>query len=111
MAVVVALIAVWIHSTGDRILGESDSRKLVWDEVAGFLVAVIFIPFTWRIAVAAFLLERFFDVAKVWPASWIDRKVHGGWGVVGDDVVAGVYTVLALEIMRRTMPGLLGLPL
>ena len=104
-------LSVWVHDVGDRILGEKDSRKLVWDELAGFLIAVAFVPFTWQLALLAFLLERFLDIVKVPPARWIERCWPGGWGVVGDDIVAGLYTRLILfAIIALCPPTLVGLP-
>jgi phosphatidylglycerophosphatase A len=102
-------LAIWIHHVGDQILNEKDSRKLVWDEIAGFLIAVAFLPFSWTLAMAAFFLERILDILKVPPASWIERTWPGGWGVVGDDVVAGIYTGIVLYCAARFAPSLLAL--
>jgi len=106
-AALVALIfaSVWLHHVGDRLLGEKDSRILVWDEVAGFAVAVAFLPFSWRVALLAFVLERALDIAKVQPARWIEKRVPGGWGVVGDDLVAGLYTRGVLQFILVVFPG------
>jgi phosphatidylglycerophosphatase A len=111
VAVVIAftLASVWLHQVGDRILGEKDSRHLVWDELVGFMIAVAFIPFTWQVAVVAFFLERAIDIVKVPPARQIERKWPGGWGVVGDDVVAGLITWGILQILCRAAPQLMGL--
>ena len=108
--IVFSAASVWIHQVGDRILGEKDSRKLVWDELAGFLVAVILVPFTWQLAAVAFVLERVIDIVKIPPAGWIERRVPGGWGVVGDDLIAGVYTCVILHFVCRFVPAWAGLP-
>lgn len=105
------LASVWVHQRGDAVLGEKDSRKLVWDEVAGFLIAVTAVPWTWRIALCAFVIERALDIAKVPPARWIERCWPGGWGVVGDDVVAGVYACAILHALIRLAPGVMGVAL
>ena len=97
-----------LHQIGDRLLGEIDSRRLVWDELAGFLVAVAFVPFTWQLAILAFLLERAIDIVKVPPANWIEKRWTGGWGVVGDDVVAGLYTCGILHVLIRIAPAWVG---
>ncbi|MCH8253133.1 MAG: phosphatidylglycerophosphatase A [Planctomycetes bacterium] len=96
--------SIAIHEAGDRILGEKDSRKLVWDELAGFMVAVAFIKFSWPIAIAAFLAERAIDIVKVPPANWIEKRVPGGWGVVGDDLVAGLYTNGLVRVLLWLLP-------
>lgn len=108
VAVVFAAISVWIHHHGDRILGKKDSGVLVWDELAGFLVAVIGLPFTWPLAFAAFLVERILDIAKIPPARQIEDHAPGGWGVVGDDLVAGLYTCALMHAVRHFAPNLLG---
>ena len=88
-------------------LGDKDSGILVWDEVVGFMVAVIGLPFTWKIALLAFLLERALDIFKFWPARWVEDRWPGGWGVVGDDVVAGLYTLGILHVLLWIAPSVL----
>ncbi len=102
--------SIYVHHTGDRILGEKDSRRLVWDELVGFLFAVAFVPFTWRLAVVAFVVERVLDIVKVPPARQIEDYWPGGWGVVGDDVVAGLYTCGLLHLLVHFAPDVVGLP-
>ena len=103
------LVSIAVAGATDRILNEQDSSKNVIDEIPGFLIALFALPVTWQIVLAAFLLERVIDIVKVWPASWIERKLPGGWGVVLDDVVAGLYTLALLHAGVRFMPGFLGL--
>ncbi len=111
LTLLLTAVSIWVHDTGDRILGEKDSRKLVLDELVGYAVAMIALPaVTWQLIVAGFLLERAIDIAKVFPANLIERRLPGGWGVVGDDVVAGLYTLGLLHLGCRLVPGLLGLP-
>lgn len=102
------LASVWLHTVGDRVLGTKDSRLLVWDEIAGFAIAVIAVPFTWQTAALAFFLERTIDILKIQPAHWIERRLPGGIGVVGDDVVAGLYTLAILHLLIRFAPGFIG---
>lgn len=94
VALVVAT-AVWAAGRAEEYLGGHDHARIVVDEVAGLVVAGIFLPGTWRAAALAFLLFRLFDVWKPFPAGIIDARVGGGLGVVGDDLVAGVYAGLA----------------
>jgi phosphatidylglycerophosphatase A len=104
-----ALFSVWLHDVGDRLLGEKDSRKLVLDELAGFFVAMIGVPPTWPLVLGGFLLERVLDIVKVPPANWIERYWPGGWGVVGDDLVAGLYALIFLQAAIRWLPAWVGL--
>jgi len=98
------LFAVWIAGHADRILNEKDSSRSVIDELPGFLIALIALPVTWKLVVLAFFLERAIDIAKVWPANWIERRWPGGWGVVMDDVMAGLYTLGILHIAWWLVP-------
>lgn len=91
------LISIYVSDRADLILREKDSSKNVIDELPGFLIALIGLPCTWQIVTAAFFLERAIDIAKIWPANWIERRLPGGWGVVLDDVVAGGYTLAILH--------------
>lgn len=103
------LLAIWVADHADRILNAKDSSKSVIDEIPGYLIALIALPVTWQIVVAAFLVERAIDIVKVPPANWIERKLPGGWGVVLDDVVAGLYTLGLLHIGVWKMPSWFGL--
>lgn len=85
----------------------ADASPIVIDEVVGYLVTVALVPWSWPAAIAAFLLFRVMDVVKPWPASAFDR-VKNGFGVVLDDVAAGVYAYLAFEVLRLGLRHFLG---
>ena len=102
------LLSVWVHQVGDRILGTKDTRRLVLDELAGFFVAMIAVPLTWQTVLLAFVIERAFDIVKVFPANLVERRLPGGWGVVGDDVVAGLYALALVHLACRLAPSLVG---
>lgn len=108
-AILFSLASIWLHHNGDKIVGEKDSRLLVWDELAGFFVAIIAVPFTWQLAVIAFFAERIIDIAKVPPAKQIEDHWPGGWGVVGDDLIAGLYTCGLLHVAIHFVPTWVGL--
>jgi phosphatidylglycerophosphatase A len=80
-----------------------DASPIVIDEVAGYLVTMALFPWSWEYALAGFLLFRLFDVLKPWPANYFDRKVKNGFGVVMDDVFAGVWAWGALELLRLAL--------
>jgi phosphatidylglycerophosphatase A len=90
-------IAIWIAGEAEKMLGQKDPGCIVIDEIAGMAVTMLAIPFTLQTAVAGFLLFRFFDVVKPPPIRIIDQKVHGGVGIVMDDVIAGVFANLVLR--------------
>lgn len=94
-------LSCWVSGKAEIIFQEKDSGKIVIDEVVGYLVTMIAIPFDWRYIVAGFFLFRFFDIVKPPPASWFDQKLKNGYGVVLDDVAAGLYAWLCLFILAR----------
>ena len=81
-----------------RIYQTADDGRIVIDEMMGYLTTVLFLPFSWPTAVAAFVLFRFFDITKPPPVSTIDRRMKNGIGVVLDDVAAGLYAASTLRI-------------
>ena len=103
LAVAIGFIffAVWISSNAIKIYDDDDPSIVVIDEVAGFFVAMLFVPFSWLLVGIGFGLFRLFDIWKPWPISLIDKRLGGGWGVVFDDVIAGVYTCVLLNLFER----------
>ena len=95
------LFSCWISGEAERIFEEKDSGRIVIDEVAGFLVTMAGVPASWQGVVAGFLLFRLFDITKPPPARHFDRHMKNGYGVVLDDVVAGMYACLALHLLVR----------
>ncbi len=103
-AVTLALFAIAIPAAdrAGRYWGVADASPIVVDEVVGYLVTMALVPFSWSGTAAGFLLFRLFDVTKPWPASAFDR-VKSGFGVVMDDVAAGVWAwgvIQALRVLR-----------
>ncbi len=84
-------IFVGIKICGDAadFLGEHDFNGIVWDEIAGYLITLWFVPLSWQAVILGFVLFRFFDILKPFPIKWIDKHVHGGLGIMLDDVLAG----------------------
>lgn len=97
LTVVGCLIAgIWICGRAGQSLGVHDHGGIVWDEIAAFLVVLPFAPADWWGYVMAFVLFRLFDIWKPFPIRWFDDHVHGGFGVMLDDVLAAGYAVLCL---------------
>jgi len=103
---VVALffLACWVAGEAGKIYGVVDDGRIVIDELVGYLVTIAFLPFTWKAAIFGFFLFRFFDIVKPPPARWFDRRIKNGYGVVLDDVVAGLYGALALRLFLHYFP-------
>lgn len=90
-------LGVWASKRYADAAGRSDPGEIVIDEVAGQWLALIFATpdNPWHF-LAAFMLFRFFDIAKIWPANWAQDQLPGGWGVMMDDIVAGLYAAAFL---------------
>lgn len=92
-------LGVWACAVSDRRVGMHDQGALVWDEVIGMWITLLAAPAAWWWMLAGFALFRLFDIWKPWPVSWADRRVHGGLGVMLDDVLAGLYALVVLQIV------------
>jgi len=93
--VVCAILGVWVSTRAEAFWGH-DASPIVIDEVLGMLVTLVLIPKIWWVWVAGFFLFRFFDIAKPFPAGRA-QSLPGGWGVMTDDLVAGIYAHLVLR--------------
>ncbi len=102
LIVALALLAVVICKKAEDILGE-DHGSIVLDELLGYFVATLFLPHNWLIGLYAFILFRVFDIAKPFPINR-SQKLPGGWGVVVDDLLAGVYANVILQILILIYP-------
>ena len=72
----------------------------MWDEIVGFLITMLVVPVTWQNIVLGFLLFRAFDIVKPWPIKLLDKHVHGGFGIMIDDVLAGVFAWALLYLAQ-----------
>ncbi len=104
---VFTLFSCWVSGRAEVIFNEKDSSKIVIDEVIGYLVTMIAVPVGWKGMVLGFFLFRFFDITKIPPARYFDRNLKNGYGVVLDDVVAGIYSCVALHLLHYFLPGFL----
>ena len=85
------ILGIWGSGRYAKAQASDDPASVVIDEVVGMWIALLFTPFTVGWWIVAFLAFRLFDIVKPPPANWIDRNMHGGFGIMLDDVVAGVY--------------------
>ena len=94
------LFGVWICDRSSKLLGVHDHGGIVWDEIVGYLVTMIAAPEGWGWIVIGFILFRIFDIFKPWPIAYLDRHVSGGFGIMIDDILAGVYAMLILQLLN-----------
>lgn len=97
ITVVSFLVGIYLCGKTARDLKMHDHGSIVWDEVAGMMVTFIAIPLNPLSLLLGFLLFRFFDILKPWPISVFDRRVHGGFGIMIDDIVAGAIACACLH--------------
>jgi len=97
---VVAFTFLAVHYAGkaEDLFGVKDSPQIVIDEIVGFQWALIFIAPTWTHIGLGFLFFRFFDIVKPFPVNVFQDRLPGGWGIVADDVMAGIYGNIVLRI-------------
>jgi phosphatidylglycerophosphatase A len=101
--VLVCVVGVWICGESARRLRTHDHPGIVWDEFAGYLLAMLAAPPGWPWILAGFLLFRLFDVLKPWPIRELDHGIGGGLGIMLDDLVAGVFAGLLLLAGRALL--------
>ncbi|MCG8427641.1 MAG: phosphatidylglycerophosphatase A [Chromatiales bacterium] len=92
------VMGIWLCQRTSDDLGVHDHGGIVWDEWVGFLLTMFNAPAGWLWIVIGFLLFRLFDILKPWPINWLDRKVSGGLGIMLDDILAGVYAWIGLQL-------------
>lgn len=99
LAITLAVCVVGIYLCGRTAhdMQVHDHGSIVWDEIAGILLTFVLVPFSLTTAIVGFVLFRFFDMVKPWPISYLDKHGKGGFGIMVDDVVAGILACLCLH--------------
>lgn len=94
---VATVLGCYLCGAASKKLGVHDHGGIVWDEFVGYWITMILAPAGWLWALYGFVLFRIFDIAKPPPIGWVDRRVHGGTGIMLDDILAGIYAALVLQ--------------
>ena len=97
-------LSIWISENAEIFFWKKDDPRIVIDEMMGFLITMLWIHKTTRFIVIGFFLFRFFDILKPFPIRRLERRLKGGFGVVLDDVMAGVYANIVLHLIGRIFP-------
>ncbi|AYA65061.1 phosphatidylglycerophosphatase A family protein [Alteromonas sp. RKMC-009] len=87
-------------------MGVHDHGSIVWDEVAGMLLTFLFVPLSMSTLIAGFVLFRIFDILKPWPIGPVDKTVHGGLGIMLDDILAGIMACVCLHGLIWLVPAI-----
>ncbi len=99
LIIVTFVIGIYLCGRTAKDLGVHDHGGIVWDEFVGYWITMFMVPLTWYWVLAGFILFRLFDILKPFPIGWLDRKVGGGLGIMVDDVLAGAYAAICLQII------------
>jgi len=101
MVIFIFFVSIFVIKRVNHHLTKKDHPSIVIDEVVGFVFAMMFVPVTWENLIIGFCIFRFMDIVKLPPANWIDRKFSNSFGIVGDDIVAGIYSNVLLQIILQ----------
>jgi len=99
IVLVMSIVGIFICDRAAKSVGVHDHPAIVWDEFVGFLITMFLIPLSWQSIVVGFVLFRFFDILKPWPISLADKKLTGGFGIMFDDVLAGLFALFIMHLI------------
>lgn len=98
VVLLIILGSTWLCDRVSKEIGVEDHQGMCLDEIVGYLVTMINVPRGLIWIAAGFILFRIFDIWKPWPIRYADEKIHGGFGMILDDVLAGMYSCIILQI-------------
>ncbi|MCY4178501.1 MAG: phosphatidylglycerophosphatase A [Endozoicomonadaceae bacterium] len=90
----------WLCGKTAKDLQVHDHPAIVWDEFCGYWLTMLFVPRSFFWALYGFILFRIFDIWKPFPIRYIDKHMAGGWGIMTDDLIAGLFSVVLLQLTR-----------
>jgi len=99
LVLVICISGIYICGKAASDVGVHDHGAIVWDEFAGFFITMFMVPVSWQSVLVGFVLFRLFDIAKPWPISVADKKLTGGFGIMFDDVLAGLFSLAIMHII------------
>jgi phosphatidylglycerophosphatase A len=95
----IIIASIWICNKATTDIHIDDHQGMCLDEIVGFIVTMFMVPHGWGWILAGFILFRLFDIWKPWPIRLADRLIHGGFGMILDDVLAGIFSCITLHII------------
>ena len=104
LTLVITIVGFWICDIAAKDMQVHDHGAIVWDEVAGMLITMIAAPVGLLPLIVGFVLFRFFDIIKPWPIKLLDRHVKDGFGIMIDNVLAGVFAAICLQVIHYFWP-------
>ncbi|GAA4651707.1 phosphatidylglycerophosphatase A [Kistimonas scapharcae] len=101
--VLASLLGIWLCGKTAKDLGVHDHPGIVWDEFCGYWLTMLAAPSGWLWIIVGFILFRLFDIWKPWPISLADQRVPGGMGIMVDDLIAGLYALMVMQVIVFVM--------
>tara|TARA_R110000744_G_scaffold419_6_gene1667 strand:+ start:4934 stop:5422 length:489 start_codon:yes stop_codon:yes gene_type:complete len=98
VTLIASVIGIWLCGRTAKDMMVHDDSSIVWDEIAGLLITMVAVPLSWQTLLLGFVLFRIFDILKPWPISYLDARVHGGFGIMIDDILAGLFALILMHI-------------
>ena len=98
-AIVSVTVAAYIAGRAEILFEDRDARPIVIDEMVGFLITLLWLPLNFLTLCLGFVLFRLFDIVKPPPIGILEKRLRGGWGIVLDDVLAGVFANVTLRLL------------
>lgn len=99
IVIIMSIAGIYICGKAAEDAGVPDHGAIVWDEIVGFLITMFLVPLTWQSIVVGFILFRIFDIFKPWPISYVDKNLHGGLGIMFDDILAGLAALACMHLI------------
>jgi phosphatidylglycerophosphatase A len=99
VTVVLVTFAAFIAGRAEILFEDRDARPIVIDEMVGFLITLLWLPLNFLTLCLGFVLFRLFDIVKPPPITLVEKRLHGGWSIVLDDVLAGVFANVTLRLL------------
>ncbi|AOW76519.1 phosphatidylglycerophosphatase [Colwellia sp. PAMC 20917] len=99
IVIIMSIAGIYICGKAAEDAGVPDHGAIVWDEIVGFLITMFLVPLTWQSIVVGFILFRIFDIFKPWPISYVDKNLHGGLGIMVDDILAGLAALACMHLI------------
>ena len=102
--VIITIVGSFASTAAERAFNQKDSSRIIIDEVAGFFIATLAVPHSTPLLIAAFILFRFFDILKPLMIRKLESALSGGVGVMADDILAGLYANIILQVYLHAIP-------
>ncbi len=99
LVILIMIGSMWLCEKVSREINVDDHQGMCLDEIVGYLVTMTAAPHGLIWIVMGFIFFRIFDIWKPWPVNYIDQHIHGGFGMILDDVMAGIYSILILKLL------------